>query len=226
MREGLAQPGDQLAAKHGAQHLHREEEGRPGVDPPLPVRRQATRGHDTVDVRMVLEALPPGVEDEEAADGGAQAFRVRRHLEQGGRGGAKQQVVHHALVGEREARERLGHREDEVHITDRQELPLARRDPGVTGRRQALWTMAIAAAVVRESRLRTPLTAIAVAAERRGPTLDDRPEDAPMLPVTQARCVSRKRPPCWRTMSATSKGGRVTACASGASGAPSRDPRG
>src|SRR3972149_8900673 len=27
-------------------------------------------------------------------------------------------------------------------------------------------------------------------------------------PVSQARCVSRKRSPCWRTMSATSKGGR------------------
>ena len=42
--------------------------------------------------------------------------------------------------------------------------------------------MAIPAAVVREGRLRALVTAIAVPTERRGPTLRDRPEDAPMLP--------------------------------------------
>ena len=182
MREGLAQPGDQLAAKDRAQHLDREEEGRPRVDPPRPVRRQAARRDDAVDVRMMLEALPPGVEDHEAADGGTQAFRVRRDLEQRGGGRAKEEVVDDALVDERQPGERLGHGEDEVHVADRQELLLARRDPGVAGRRQALRTMPIAAAVVREGRLRTPVTAIAMAAERRGPTLGDRPEDAPMQP--------------------------------------------
>ena len=113
---------------------------------------------------------------------GTQAFRVRGDLEQCGGGRAKEEVVHHALVDERQSSERLRHREDDVHVADRQELVLACRDPGVAGRRQALRTMAIPAAVVREGRLRTPVTAIAMAAERRGPTLRDRPEDAPMRP--------------------------------------------
>ena len=41
--------------------------------------------------------------------------------------------------------------------------------------------MAIPTAVVREGRLRTLVTAIAVPAERRGSALRDGPEDAPML---------------------------------------------
>jgi hypothetical protein len=48
---------------------------------------------------MMLEALPPGVEDHESANRRAQAFRVGRDLQQRGRSGAKQQVVHDAFVG-------------------------------------------------------------------------------------------------------------------------------
>ena len=98
-----------------------------------------------------------------------------------GRGGAEEQVVHDALIGEREARQRLGHREDEVHVADRQQLLLARRHPGVAGRREALGTMTIPTAVVREGRLRTLVAAITVPAECRRSTLGDGPEDAPML---------------------------------------------
>ena len=41
---------------------------RPRVDPPRAVGRQAARGHDAVDVRMMLEALPPRVEDHQPAN--------------------------------------------------------------------------------------------------------------------------------------------------------------
>ena len=52
----------------------------------------------------------------------SQAFRIRGDLEQRLRGGTKQEVVHDALVAEREARERLRHREDNVDVADGQEL--------------------------------------------------------------------------------------------------------
>ena len=131
---------------------------------------------------MMLEALPPGVEDHEPANRRAQACRVGRDLQQRGRGGAKQQVVHDALVGQREARQRLRHREDEVDVADRQEFLFPRRHPRVAGRGEALRAMAIPTAVVREGRLRTLVTAIAVPAERRGAALGDGSEHAPMLP--------------------------------------------
>ena len=110
-------------------------------------------------------------------------FGFARDLEQGLGGRLKQEVVHHALVDERETGERLRHREDEVDVADRQQLLLARRHPRVPRRGQTLRAMPIAAAVVREGRLRALVTAIAVPAERRGATLRDRPEDAPMLPA-------------------------------------------
>ena len=72
----VAEPGDDFAPKDLAQHLHREKEGRPRVDPPRAVGRQAARGHDAVDVRMMQQALSPGVEDDQTADRGAEALRV------------------------------------------------------------------------------------------------------------------------------------------------------
>ena len=93
----------------------------------------------------------------------------------------KQQVVHHALVDERNARERLRHCADDVDVANREQLLLARCYPRVPCRGQTLGAMSIATAVVREGRLRTLLAAIAMPAERRGATLGDRSEHTPML---------------------------------------------
>jgi hypothetical protein len=131
---------------------------------------------------MMLEALPPGVKDHEAANRGAEALGIGGDLEQRGGGGAKQQVVHDALVAQCEPGQRLRHREDDVDVPDRQELLLPRRHPRVSGGGEALWAMAVPTAVVREGRLRALLAAIAVAAERRGAALRDGLEHAPMLP--------------------------------------------
>ena len=130
----------------------------------------------------MLEALPPRVEDHETADRCTQAFRVGRDLPQRRRRGPKQEVVHDTFIGPRETRQRLRHREDEVHVADRQEFLLSRGYPGVASGREALGTMTIPTAVVREGRLRTLVAAIAVPAECRRSTLGDGPEDAPMLP--------------------------------------------
>jgi hypothetical protein len=135
-----------------------------------------------VDVRMMLEALPPRVEDHESSNCRAQALRVGCDLQQRRGRRAKQQIVHDALVGQREARQWLRHREDEVHVADRQELLLTRRHPGVAGGREALRAMTVPTAVVREDRLRTLVTAIAMPTQCRRSTLRDGSEDTPMLP--------------------------------------------
>ena len=177
----LAQAGDEFPAKDLPQHLDGEKEARARVDPPRAIGRETASGHDTVDMRMMLQALPPRVEDHQPADRGAEALRVGGDLEQRRRRGAEQEVVHDALVRQREARQHLRHREDDMHVADRQELLLARRDPRVAGGGEALGTMPIPTAVVREARLRALITAIAMPAQRRRAALDDRPEDAPML---------------------------------------------
>ena len=131
---------------------------------------------------MMLEPLPPRVQDHQAADVAAQALRIRGDLLQRLRGRLKEEVVHHAFVDERETGERLRQREDEVDVADREQLLLASRDPRVPRRGQALRAMPVATAVVPEDRMCALVTAIAVPAERRGPALGDRPEDASMLP--------------------------------------------
>jgi len=78
--------------------------------------------------------------------------------------------------------ERLGHREDEVRVADRQQLLLPRRHPGVASRGEALRAMTVPTAVVREGRLCTLVAAIAVPAECRRSILGNGPKDAPMLP--------------------------------------------
>ena len=131
---------------------------------------------------MMLEPLPPRVQDHQAADVTAQALRIRGDLLQRLRGRLKEEVVHHAFVDERQTRQRLGHREDEVDVPDGQELLLAGRDPRVPRGGQTFWAMPVATAVVPEGRVCALVTAIAVPAERRGAALGDGPEDAPMLP--------------------------------------------
>ena len=122
-------------------------------------------------------------------------FGFARDLLQRLRGRLKEEVVHHAFVDERETRQWLGQREDEVDVADGQEFLLAGRDPRVTRGGQALGAMPVAAAVVREGRVCALLTAIAVPAERRGAALGDRPEDAPMLPgdPRSVRCPESDR---------------------------------
>jgi hypothetical protein len=93
----------------------------------------------------------------------------------------RQEVVDDALIRQRETPQRFWHREDDVHVAHRQELLLPRGHPGVAGGREALGTMPIPTAVVREGRLRTLVAAIAMPTECRRSTLGDGLEDAPKL---------------------------------------------
>ena len=177
-----AQPGDEFSAKDLPQHLHRQKELRSRVDPPRPIGRQAARRDHAVDMRVMLQALSPGVEDHQSTNRRAQAGRIRRDLQQRRGGGLKQEVVDDALIRQREPCQRFRYREDDVDVADRQELVLPRGHPGVPGGREALRAMPIPTAVVRECRLCALVAAIAVAAECRGSTLGDGPENAPMVP--------------------------------------------
>ena len=72
-----------LAAKDPAQDSHGQEESRRRSDPPLPVRRQAAARHNTVNMGMTLQGLPPGVQNAQKADLGSEVFGVGGDLPQG-----------------------------------------------------------------------------------------------------------------------------------------------
>ena len=90
----------------------------------------------------------------------------------------KSRSYNDALVHERQPPEHLRHCEDDVHVADGQEFLLARRHPLIAGRGEALRTMSIPAAVVRDGRLSALLTAIAMPAQHRRAALDERPFSA------------------------------------------------
>ena len=62
------------------------------------VRRKAASGGNAVDMRMMLQALVPGMEHAEEADLGTKVTRVASDLKQCCGTSLKEQVVDHALV--------------------------------------------------------------------------------------------------------------------------------
>lgn len=51
------------AAEQPREDADRQEEAGPASDPACAVGRRSTTRHDTVDMRMVLQGLAPGMED-------------------------------------------------------------------------------------------------------------------------------------------------------------------
>ena len=79
--EGRLQSSHELAAKHAPQHSNGKEETWVGANPAGVIAGESAGGNDTVDMRMKLEFLVPGVKHAEEADlgtemgGGARDFQ-------------------------------------------------------------------------------------------------------------------------------------------------------
>ena len=89
------------------------------TNPLAVVRRQSAAGNDTVDMRMEQEILPPGVENAEEADLGAQVFRIASDFQKCVRYCLKQEVVEFGLVLENECLQFMWQRENDMEITRR-----------------------------------------------------------------------------------------------------------
>ncbi len=72
----------ELAPEDFTENSDRQEESFLGVNPARMVRRQTAGGNNTVNVRMVLEFLVPGVKDAEESDLRAEALGIAGDLEQ------------------------------------------------------------------------------------------------------------------------------------------------
>src|SRR5262245_7685422 len=80
--ESAFQAGDELAAKHAAQHSHRQEESVAWVYPALVNGRKAAGRDHAMDMRMDLQILSPGVENAEESDLRTQMFGIGGDLQQ------------------------------------------------------------------------------------------------------------------------------------------------
>jgi len=139
-------------------------------------------------MRVMQQILPPGVQDGDKADLGAQMFGVARDGAQRLGGGSKQDVVRHSLVLVRDRCNLLRHGEDDVEILHWQQLSLPVLKPLCTHQRLTLWAVPIPATVECDALVPTGIALLDVAAQRRGATLLDGTHDA-ALPAAQCRVM-------------------------------------
>src|ERR1019366_8337929 len=90
--EGAAQSVQELAAKDVAENFQRQEKVRRGWNPPLPVARQTAAGHDTVDVRVTLQGLAPGMKNAQEADLRPEMLGIGRDFQECAGAGLEQQL--------------------------------------------------------------------------------------------------------------------------------------
>src|ERR1700730_8261225 len=129
---------------------------------------------------VMHQILSPGVQDGEEANLSAEVSRVRGDRPQRLRSGGKEQVIHHGLVLVGDGRDCLRQGKYDVKVLGVQEFRLAMFDPLCPGEGLTLWTMAIAAAVIRDALMLTAVAGLHVPAERSGTACSDRLHDAPL----------------------------------------------
>src|SRR5258708_19578037 len=91
--EGMAQLFEKQTPEQAREYPHGQEETGATGDPVLAVRGDAATRHHAVHVRMMLQVLPPGVQDRDEADLGTQVFPITGDLAHGLATRAKQALV-------------------------------------------------------------------------------------------------------------------------------------
>ena len=84
-----------------------------------------------MDMRVEQEVLPPGVQDADHPDLGAEVSRVGCHLDRGGGASAKQKLVEQARIGQRQDDQLMGNTEHDVKVTGWQQFLLACDQPAL-----------------------------------------------------------------------------------------------
>src|SRR5262249_1885031 len=168
--EGGFESGNELTAKEPAEHLDGKKKGAARGDPTGVVGGEAASGDYAVNVRMMMQALIPGMEHAEKADLCTKMMGIAGDLEQGLGTGVKQQAVDHALVLQGERRQVPRQGEDSMHVAGRQQFAFPRLKPVQAGVALALGTVTITTRVVRDGGMSTLGALIAMPTERGGPT--------------------------------------------------------
>jgi len=186
--ERLLQSLDEAATEQARQHAHRQEKPRSTGDPSAAIRRQSAAGHDAMQVGVVREVLPPGVEHGKEADLGPQMSGIRGDGRQRLGDRAEQDGVDDLLVLKGDFGDLLRHGEDHVKILRVEKLGTPVIEPAGAGQRLAFRAMPVAAAVVGDAPMSARVALLDMAAER-GRSADlDRPH-GPTLWRGQRRTV-------------------------------------
>ena len=144
-----------------------------------------------MDMRVMGQCLPPGVQDRQAADLPSEPARIGGQRGHGPDGALEQHRIDGGLVLEGDGRDRRGQREHDVEIGNRQQFSLALRQPLRSRRSLTLRTMPIAARVVGDARRTAIVAGFHVPAKHRRSACRDRANDAPLRPPDMSGVVAK-----------------------------------
>ena len=127
------------------QHSDRQEEARTARDPAVAVLCDAATRDQAMQMRVVHQVLPPGVEHGQEADLGAEVGRIGGDGAQRLRDGPEQNVVDHGLVLEGDGGDLLRHGEHDMEVWRVEQLRLTVVQPLSPCETLAFWTIPVAA---------------------------------------------------------------------------------
>jgi hypothetical protein len=187
----VLQRREEQALEAPAEDLHRQEEVRAAGEPSGPVGCQAPSGEDTVEMRVMVELLAPGMEHRQAADVRPEMLRVPGDILERLRHGPKEEVIEHPRVVEAQGTEDMGQRKDDMDVGNVKHLALPSGEPGRLGGPMALGAVVIATGVIADLFVATLVTLRRVPPKGCSPADGDGPEGA-VLFWGQGRTIARE----------------------------------
>jgi len=127
--EATFEEAEELTSEQGRQDSDGKEESFAAGDPAVAVRRKAAPGDDPVEVGMIQEVLPPGMENADHPHLGAEMFGVLGQFRERLGGRVKKEVVQELRVHGNQGVQFGGEGEDHMEVFDRQEVLPASLDP-------------------------------------------------------------------------------------------------
>src|ERR1700694_1776823 len=106
--EEFTKPHPEPAAEAAAECPDGQEEAARGIDPSGAIENEAAGGNDVVDMGMMLEVLPPGMEHAEESDVGSEVFGIASQFEHRRGADAIEQIVEQPFVLQYKSGEFMG----------------------------------------------------------------------------------------------------------------------
>ena len=178
---GVGEEVEILAAEHLREGGGEEESATGRSQPARPVGAQGAVGDEAVDMDVLPEVLPPGVEHHGDAELATEPSGIAAELEQGLRGGVEQQAVDEGGMALGEGIELVRQGEHDMPVADVEQIGALALDP--SGLREGLTLGAVAIPARRVLNRHRPamVTARFEPAERGGATAHQRVHDALLL---------------------------------------------
>jgi hypothetical protein len=179
--EGVVEESQELSSKQPTEYAHGQKKTFATSDPPFPCCIDASGGHHTMNVRVMMEILSPGVQDGQKADAGSEVTWIGGQGEQRFRDGPEQDSVNEPLVLKSQRADRIRNREDHVEVRPIEQLGFAVLEPLPSRGPLALGTVAVAAGVVGDLLVTASIAPVLVSSQSRGSTKGQITENASLL---------------------------------------------